>query len=421
MTSRPRIAVAGTGIAGMAAAWLLSRHYDVTVYEKNDYIGGHSHTVEVKFPTHSVPVDTGFIVFNDHTYPHLLKLFGYLNVPVQKSSMSFGVSIENGRIEYASATLNTVFAQRKNLFDPCFLRMLADIIRFNRAATKLLHQPEAPLTLAQFLEQQRMSSYFRHAYMLPMVGAIWSCPMKTVMEFPAHTFARFFYDHGLLTLTGQPQWYTVTGGSREYVKRLTAPFAQHIRLSCGIRTLRRVENGVEVTDKKGDAERYEQIVIAAHADEALAMLGDATPRERKLLGAFRYQRNRAVLHGDSGLMPENRNAWASWVYRADKLQDETPGLCATYWMNRLQSIAEETPLFVSLNPPCNLAPVYGEFMYDHPVYDLDAIQAQKQLGDIQGVNRTWFCGSYHRYGFHEDALSSAISTANGLGVKAPWQ
>lgn len=428
---KERIAVIGTGIAGMTAAWLLATRYDVTVYEKNDYIGGHSHTIDVNYEGAQIAVDTGFIVYNHQTYPHLKALFEHLNVPTQKANMSFGICANGGALQYASHNILSVFAQPKNLLNPLFLRMLWDVLRFNRAGVKQLDNPKPELagkTLDDFLASLGVGRYFASYYLLPMAGAIWSCSLSAMLQYPAQSFLQFFKDHGLLTVNKQPQWYAVAGGSREYVNRLTESFRDRIRLNTGVACVTRQPMGVTVEDSRGTQEQFRHVVIAIHADQAFAIIKDLSTMEKNVLGGFAYQKNRVVLHRDASLMPSKRKAWASWVYSTPvgtsaKAEEVTTAPAVHYWMNRLQSIDKNKPLFVSLNPWQDPEPqaMFGEYEYHHPIFDGRAMQAQSEIRMIQGSRNSWYCGSYHRYGFHEDAMRSAIEVANLLGVKAPWQ
>ena len=411
-----KIAIIGSGISGLGAAWLLNAKHEITVYEKDARIGGHSNTVEAS----GIPVDTGFIVYNARNYPHLVGLFKTLGVAVEESNMSFGVSLDGGKLEYAGTSLNTVFAQRKNLVNPRFLNMLKDIVRFNKQAAALL-KTDRELTLGAYLDELKMGEWFRYRYLLPMAGAIWSCPLETMLAYPAQSFLRFFENHGLLTVADQPQWYTVKGGSREYVRKLSAPFADRIRLNTAAHCIIREVDGVMVEDARGEKEFYDHVVMAAHADQILPMLKDADGNEKRVLSAFRYQPNRAVLHRDASLMPQSRRVWSSWNYLASGDLKNQPQVSLTYWMNRLQNIDEANPLFVTLNPPREPDKILYECQYAHPVFDQGTRAAQMQLPKIQGQRRTWFCGAWTRYGFHEDGLMSAVGVANALGVTAPWQ
>lgn len=427
--TKPSIAIIGTGIAGLTAAWLLSRQYDVTIFEKNDYIGGHSHTVEVDYDGTPIPVDTGFIVFNHKTYPNLKALFEYLGVATKKSDMSFGVSAHAGKFEYAGTNLLTLFAQPKNLFSPSFWMMLADVMRFNSSARQLAKNPVhdmESLTLGEYLRRLGLGKAFQRYYLMPMASAIWSCPIQTMYDYPAESFIQFFVNHGLVKVTKQPQWYTVDGGSREYVQRMIEDFKDNIKLSNGAVKVTRDKVGVNVEDTKGEVRNFSHVVFATHADEALKLLTDVSTPERQVLSKFTYQENKAVLHRDTSVMPKSKKAWASWVFTTAGGDDQVSQMAMPavhYWMNKLQKIDKNKPLFVSLNPWQKIDPakVFGEYSYTHPVFDLDARNAQKEINRIQGSRCTWYCGSYHGHGFHEDALVSALQVANLLGVQAPWQ
>jgi uncharacterized protein len=417
-----KIAIIGTGISGLGAAYLLNPYHHITVYEKNGYVGGHSRTVEVKTEDGVVPVDTGFIVFNYRNYPLLTGLFAHLNVPVSKSDMSFGVSINNGWMEYGTRRLTSVFSQKRNLLRADFWRMVFDILRFNKQATSYLER-DPGITLGQCLEQLGVGGWFREYYLLAMGGAIWSTPLREMHQFPASTFIRFFENHGLLSVSDQPQWYTVTGGSREYVTRLSAHFQSRIRTDCGVQKVRREAQGVRVIDSRGNEATYDEVVFACHADQALAMIENPSENERRVLGAFSYQPNRAVLHSDTSFMPKRKNAWASWVYLSEKKHDENPQMSLSYWMNNLQPLATRTPLIVTLNPSREPDParLYNDHWFTHPLFDEAAIRAQSEIPVIQGKDRLWFCGAYQRYGFHEDGLGSAVAMAKAMGIEKSWK
>jgi len=408
------VAVVGSGVAALSAAWLLSREHRVTLYEKAERLGGHSNTVVAGAMGVEVAVDTGFICFNDATYPNLIALFEYLGVPTRATDMSFAVSRDQGRFEYAAPGL---FAQRRNLLRPRFWSMLGEILRFYRQApVDLAGLTDPQLTLGDYLKREGFSEAFREDHLLPMAAAIWSSPAHTLMDYPAEAFIRFCGNHGLLKLVGRPLWRTVEGGSRIYVERLAQAISD-IRLSCGVTSVRRTDKGVVVHDSQGGAARFDQVVIGAHADQALAMLAEPTARERQVLGAFRYSRNLTVLHTDQTLMPRRRRAWASWNYIGTD-----GGLCVTYWMNRLQGI-EGQDLFVTLNPPRPPRPdtLLRSELYEHPIFNPAAIQAQKQLWSLQGQGGVWFCGAHFGAGFHEDGLQSGLAVAEQLGgVRRPW-
>jgi len=419
-----RIAVVGTGISGMAAAWLLSRRHQVTVYEKDDRIGGHTNTVTVDGPAGPTSVDTGFIVYNDRNYPNLVALFEHLGVATSPTEMSFSASLDAGRFEYAGTGLAGLLAQAGNVLRPRMWRMLSDLLRFYREAPRALSDPgAADLTLGAYLSANGYGEPFVRDHLLPMGAAIWSTPTQGMLDYPLAAFVRFCANHGLLTLGQRPQWRTVVGGSQSYVQHITAPFRDRIRLNTAVTAIFRRPQGVRIEDRQGGARDYDQVVIAAHADQALAMLADADAAERRLLGAFRYERNLAVLHSDPALMPRARRAWASWNFLSQG-RGEGQKVCVTYWMNRLQHLPESLPLFVTLNPLVRptQGTIHRSFLYQHPVYDQAAIRAQGLLWNLQGARRTWFCGSYFGHGFHEDGLQAGLAVAEQLGgLERPWR
>ncbi len=417
-----KIAIIGSGISGLGAAYLLHQQHDVTIYEKNDYTGGHSRTVHVDVPEGRLAVDTGFIVFNYRNYPLLTGLFNHLDVPVAKSDMSFGVSINDAWLEYGTQHASTMLAQKRNMLRPAFWRMVADILRFNRQSYRFLDE-DPSITLGKCLEALGMGRWFREYYLLAMGGAIWSTPTMRMLDFPARTFIRFFDNHGLLSVNGQPQWYTVRGGSTEYVKRLSAPFAEQILHGCGAAHVIRYGEKVEVMDTLGNSRLYDQVIFACHSDQALNLLHQPTSREERIIGAIKYQPNTMVLHSDTRFMPKRKKAWASWVYLCDTRSDETPSISLSYWMNRLQPLETKTPLIVTLNPGREPDPdkVYNTYTFEHPVFDAGAIEAQHALREIQGKDRIWYCGAWQRYGFHEDGLRSGVEVATALGASVPWE
>ena len=424
-----RIAVVGTGIAGMSAAWLLNQAHQITVYEKSDRIGGHSNTVDAPAPRGGTTgggsaVDTGFIVYNERNYPNLTALFAHLGVATQDSEMSFAASLEDGGLEYAGTDLNGLLGQRRNLLRPRFWRMMTDLLRFYREAPRLLEEPAAEsLSLGSYLDREGYAESFAEDHLLPMGAAIWSTTAAEMRDYPAAAFVRFFQSHGLISLTDRPQWRTVAGGSREYVKRLTAGYRERIR-HVGVRGIRREPKHVLIEDQNGRIEGYDHVVIAAHADEACGLLVDADPAESRLLGPWRYTANRAVLHRDPSLMPKRRRVWSSWNFIGDRASPGDQRLCVTYWMNRLQSLDPSEPLFVTLNPIREPAPgtVIQAFDYSHPYFDRAALASQAQLWTLQGHRRTWYCGSYFGFGFHEDALQSGLAVAEQLGgLRRPWR
>jgi uncharacterized protein len=422
--SRPPldIAVIGTGIAGMSAAWLLSDAHRVTVYEEASRLGGHSNTTDVAGLDGAIGVDTGFIVYNEAAYPNLTALFRHLDVATKPSDMSFAVSLRAGALEYAGTDLRGLFAQRRNLIRPRFWRMLRDLLRFYREAPRELAAiNDDALTLNDWLDARGYGAAFAEDHLLPMAAAIWSTPASAVGDQPVVNFMRFCQNHGLLQVKDRPIWRTVVGGSRSYVARLTAAYAHEARLGCGVRTLRRFSDRVTVTDTLGGQEHFDHVVVATHPDQALATLPDRSEAEAALLGTFRYSLNRAVLHTDASLMPRRRAAWSSWNYLGDAAAE---GPSVTYWMNRLQGLRTAVPLFVSLNPPRQPDPasVLLTERYAHPRLDAPAAAAQRRLWSLQGVRRTWFCGAWFGAGFHEDGLQSGLAVAEQLGgVRRPWR
>ena len=418
------IAVIGSGIAGMAAAWLLNQRHRITVYEQNDYIGGHSNTVDVPCAGHPTPVDTGFIVYNEQNYPNLTALFRHFDVPTKPSEMSFSASIDGGSFEYAGTNLNGLLGQRRNVLRPRFWSMLRDLLRFYREAPNLLtDRNNGDLSLGDYLRRGRYGAAFIEMHLLPMGAAIWSTTARQMEAYPVRSFVRFFVNHGLVNLKNRPAWRTVDGGSRQYVKRLTASYCDKIRFG-GARAISRLPNGVVVEDRNGNVEAYDHVVVATHADEALQLLRDADAVEQQLLGAWRYTQNQAFLHSDPSLMPRRQKVWSSWNFIGGMAADLDRKLCVTYWMNRLQNLDPASPLFVTLNPVHKPRPatVMRTFEYAHPFFDRAALATQNKLWSLQGHRHTWFCGSYFGAGFHEDALQSALAVAEQLGGRArPWQ
>ena len=410
-----RIAVIGGGISGMAAAHLLAADHAVVLFEAADRLGGHARTV-MAGKHGDQPVDTGFIVFNQVNYPHLVRLFEKLGVPTTPSDMSFGASIDGGRFEYGLKDLNAVFAQRRNMANPRFLGMLRDVLRFNSRALEAANDPT--ITIGGFLETLGTGAWFRDYYILPLSGAIWSTPSQGILDFPAQALVRFFQNHALLSHTGQHQWHTVRGGSVEYVRRLqSAMDAQgvDIRLSAPVAAVRRDVSGAAVRVVGAEWEMFDEVILATHSDDTLRLLSDATPHEARHLGAVRYQPNEAVLHADTSLMPKRRAAWASWVY-AEQAGVRPDRIDLTYWMNSLQPIPKDDPLFVTLNAN---RPIRDDLIHDvvtfrHPVYDMSALRAQEALRATNGTRNTWFCGAWMRNGFHEDGFASAVDVVTAL-------
>jgi len=406
-----KIAVIGTGIAGNVAAWHLCRQHDITVFEAAGHVGGHSHTHSVVEDNQTLAIDTGFIVFNDWTYPNFIALLDELGVASQPSDMSFGVKCEQSGLEYKGSSLDTLFAQRRNLLRPSFHRMLLDILRFNREAKALLDRPDERLTLGDYLHENGYSETFTHHYIVPMGAAIWSAEPRRMLSFPAQLFVRFFANHGLLNIRNRPQWRVIQGGSRSYVDKLTARFRHRIRLNTPVSRISRKATHVEICSAHGK-ERFDRVFIACHSDQALAMLHDASPQERDILGAIPYQRNEVVLHTDTSLLPRRRLAWSAWNYH--RLAGDNPAVAVTYNMNLLQSLTAKQTYLVTLNNTDAVDPsrILKRLSYDHPVYTTAGVAAQSRQAEINGVNRTYFCGAYWRYGFHEDGVVSAL---NALG------
>ncbi len=404
---RKKIAVIGAGISGLSAAYYLSENHDVTVFEAEPRLGGHARTV-MAGKNGDQPVDTGFIVFNYVTYPYLTRLFDELNVPVTKSEMSFGATIDNGRIEYGLNNLRTLTAQKRNLARPAYYKMIADILRFGKEAPEAAQDDDT--TIGELVDQLRLGHWFRHNYLMPMCGAIWSTPVEFVDQFPARSLVQFFRNHALLASgrANQHQWYTVKGGSIEYVRRIEAALRKRgsdIRLASPVQGIERHDLGVTV-HAGGETDLFDEIIMATHSDQSLAILGDAaTKAEKHALGAIKYQPNKAILHCDPRQMPRRRACWSSWTYRSQK-----GNVGVTYWMNRLQNIPDSDPLFVTLNAASDIPAdkIYDEVEFAHPVFDKAALRAQGQIRQIQGQNRTWFAGAYNRHGFHEDGIASAM-------------
>ncbi|WP_295502921.1 FAD-dependent oxidoreductase [Limnohabitans sp. Rim8] len=421
-----KLAIVGSGISGLAVAHTLKDHADITLFEAGDYFGGHTHTVDVTLPTPkglvTHGVDTGFLVFNERTYPNLINLFAELKVETAPSDMSFSVKVPgalNGKtLEWSGTDLNSVFAQRGNLVNPRFWRMLADVMRFNALCTRIAkeqREKELQQPLSDFLRTHQFSEPFRDWYFLPMLGCIWSCPTDQMLQFPVATMIRFCHNHGLIQVTNRPQWFSVVGGARNYVEKILAGLHDK-RLNTPVRLIERDAKGVRIiTD--GHAERFDQVVIATHTDQALNLLRQASGEERSLLGAIRYQDNRAVLHTDASVLPANPKTWAAWNYeRAASSERESSRVCLHYLLNRLQRIPFAQPVVVSLNPLQDIDPatILGEFDYAHPVFDLAAIEAQKRLPLLQGQQSTWFAGAWAGYGFHEDGLKSGLQVGRAL-------
>ncbi|MGO4914364.1 NAD(P)/FAD-dependent oxidoreductase [Pseudogemmobacter sp. W21_MBD1_M6] len=415
MSVPKRIAVIGAGISGMGAAHMLAQRHQVVLFESEKRLGGHARTV-LAGKRGDQPVDTGFIVFNYANYPNMAKLFAKLDVPVVKSNMSFGASLNGGRVEYGLASLSAVFAQKRNIVNPRFLGMMRDVVRFNAKAIEVANDPD--LTIGQFLDRLGTGKWFRDYYILPLSGAIWSTPTENIMNFPAKALIEFFKNHALLGVTGQHQWHTVKGGSVQYVQRLGAAMSGQgvdIRLGAAIDGVRRTIDGVEVKAKGAEWEAFDEVVMATHSDDSLALLSDASQAERAALGAVRYQPNDAVLHADTTVMPRRRACWSSWVYCED-MDKTSDRIDLTYWMNSLQPIPQDDRLFVTLNSTRTIREdlIYDQVTFRHPIYDLGAVQAQEKVRAMNGTNNTWFCGAWMKNGFHEDGLSSAIDVVEAM-------
>ena len=414
-----RIAVIGAGISGMGAAHLLAKDHTVVLFEEASRLGGHARTV-LAGRRGDQPVDTGFIVFNYATYPHLTRLFADLDVPVAESDMSFGVSIDGGRMEYALRSLSSLAAQKRNLMRPAYFRMIRDILKFNDRAPAIAADPS--MTIGQLLDQLGTGDWFRDYYILPFSGAIWSTPTADILNFPAHALLRFFENHGLLDRTKNHRWFTVEGGSIEYVRRLAASMEARgvdIRLSAGVNAVRRTETGADVKIDGGEWESFDEVVFATHSDVTLGLLSDASGAETAALSAIRYQPNEAVLHADVSLMPKRKAAWASWVY-TEQTGVRPDRIDVSYWMNSLQPIPKDDPMFVTLNPsrPIRDDLIYDQVSFAHPIYDLAALAAQAKIKAMNGDNRTWFCGAWMKNGFHEDGLSSAVDVAEAMARRS---
>lgn len=420
MHARPlNIAVVGSGISGLSAAWLLGRHHQVTLYEADTRLGGHSNTVDVA----GIPVDTGFIVFNEQTYPNLTELLRYLDVGTKPTEMSFSVSLDGGKFEYSGSGITGLLAQPSNAISRRFWSMLLDVRRFYENAPRDICNL-GNMSLADYLGLKGYGAIFRDYHLYPMAAAIWSTSVGDIGAYPARAFINFFENHGLLKLARRPTWRTVNGGSRSYIKRITANYGGRIALSRRLVRIVRHDRYVELIDATGRVEEVDHVVIAAHADQALKMIADPTPDEREILGAFGYTANEAVLHSDTSLMPQRQRVWSSWNYAADSASRDFRRPSVSYWMNRLQGLPTEKPILVTLNPLREPAPanVIRRERYFHPRYDARAMDAQEHLWSLQGTHRTWFCGAYFGAGFHEDGLQAGLAVAEALGgAMRPWR
>lgn len=419
-SGRKKIAVIGSGISGSSAAWALRDVADVTLFEAEARAGGHTATVDIDYDGKPIAVDTGFIVYNELNYPDLTNLFAHIGVPTHASDMGFSLSLDDGRLEWSGQNFATLFAQKRNAVSPSFLWMLREVLRFNklcvadRDAGRL-----AGLTIGGYLDKRRFSSTFRDNYLVPMAAAIWSTPRVEMLSFPAATFVTFFENHRLIH-SDRPVWRTVTGGARTYLDMLLAPLGNRVRLGAPVETILRDQSSVTVKIAGGEEERFDDVIVAAHSDQSLKLLGDASSLERSILSAVRYRDNHVVLHRDPRLMPRRKKVWSAWNYmRRSGGESE---VSVSYWMNCLQGIDAASPLFVSLNPAIEPRKdlVFGEWSYAHPQFDAAALSAQMRLGEIQGARHTWFAGAWTGYGFHEDGLRSGLDAAEALGATIPW-
>ena len=414
---KQRIAIIGSGISGLTTAYLLHKSHEITLFEANDYIGGHTHTVKVAQGEQSYDIDTGFIVCNDRNYPNFLKLMEKLNIAMQPTEMSFSVRNNPLGLEYNGHNLNTLFSQRRNLLRPKFYRLIRDILYFNKAAKKAIEEGVAEnITLDTFVNQQSLSDIFKNNYLLPMAAAIWSCSMEQAGEFPLHFFLKFFLNHGLLDIKNRPQWYAVKGGSKAYIDPMTSGFKDQIRLSTPVNSVVRDDSWIEVNHATGK-ETFDQLVFACHSDQALDLLKNASIEEKAILGELLYQQNDVILHSDASLMPKKSLSWASWNFLAGEQEHNDPTL-VTYCMNILQGIASDQPFLVSLNARHKIDPekIIGEYDYTHPVYSVAGMKAQSRRNEISGVGRIHYCGAYWYNGFHEDGVRSALDIGEKFGV-----
>ena len=421
---RLKIAVVGTGISGLSAAWLLDQHHNVTVYEQNRYVGGHSNTASIEIEGQQVAVDTGFIVYNPVNYPNLVALFEHLGVLTKVSDMSFSASLNDGTLEYSGTNLRGLFAQPLNILRPRFVRMLRDIYKFYTQAPQFTGDESLrDISLRDFLRNRNFSDAFIYDHLMPMGAAIWSSSVQQMLEFPALSFLRFFDNHGLLQFRNRPQWRTVEGGSRAYIEKLTATFADHIRVGQSVTAVNRGEQYHTVICADGSAEEYDHVMLACHADQALHLLSHPTEEEDAVLGSIEYQKNTVILHSDTSLLPMRKRAWASWNYIGSGTDNQNQQLSVTYLMNRLQGLSVKTPIMVTLNPVKEIDPdkVFQCYEYEHPLFNVAAIRSQPRLWSLQGRLNTWFCGAYFGSGFHEDGIQAGLAVAERLGgFKRPW-
>lgn len=418
-----KVAIIGTGIAGMGCAYFLQKKYDLTIYEKNHYIGGHTNTVTIDEEGTPIPIDTGFMVFNHVTYPNLLRLFSALNVVTKKTSMSFSVQHTPSGLEFSGSGFNGLFAQRRNLLNFRYIAMLKQIDRFNTECEEVLNDHQfAAMTLAEYVRHKGYGDDMLSRYLLPMSSAVWSTPVDEMLNFPAYTLVRFFKNHGFLGLNTQHQWYTVHNGSQSYRERMIAPFKDRIRVNSAVVQVERNGNSAVVKTGNGESQRFDKVIFASHADETLAMLAQPTDRERRLLSPFRYQENVAVLHTDESVMPKTRRAWSSWNYRLYRDNNGEIIPSTVYWMNSLQQVSRRRNYFVNINGEHQIDPQkrLKRIVYTHPVFSVEAMNAQKELPSLNETGPVYFCGSYFKYGFHEDALTSAVDLCRTITKEPIW-
>lgn len=423
---KKKLAIVGSGISGMAAAWFLHRRFDITLFEQNDYVGGHTNTVTIEEGNRKVPVDTGFMVFNHVTYPLLTRLFKELEVETEATDMSFSVQHRPSNLEFNGGNLDLLFVQRRNLLSPRYWRMLFSIDRFNKEAIPAINDPRwADFTLAQYIQSRGYGSDMLDRYLIPMSSAVWSTPPEEMLDFPAMTLLRFWHNHGFLGLDKRHQWFTVTGGSRNYAQKLTAPYQEQIRRSRKVIGVKRSPKSVELSFAEGTSETFDKVLLASHADQSLAMLSDPTEQESRLLREFRYQPNTATVHTDESFMPRLRRCWASWNYRLEGSEKGVERATIHYWMNNLQHIKGEKNYFVSLNCENQIAPehILRRIKYEHPLFSLSAIKAQRELDSLNNLSpdqTTYYAGAWFNYGFHEDGLASALACSRALAGEEVW-
>ena len=423
---KKKLAIVGSGISGMAAAWFLHRRFDIMLFEQNDYVGGHTNTITIEEGNRAVPVDTGFMVFNHVTYPLLTRLFKELEVETEATDMSFSVQHRPSNLEFNGGNLDLLFVQRRNLLSPRYWRMLFSIDRFNKEAIPAINDPRwADFTLAQYIQERGYGSDMLNRYLIPMSSAVWSTPPEEMLDFPAMTLLRFWHNHGFLGLDKRHQWFTVTGGSKNYAEKLTAPYQDRIRRNRKVIGVKRSQKSVELTFAEGTGETFDKIILASHADQSLAMLSDPTEQESRLLREFRYQPNTATLHTDESFMPRIRRCWASWNYRLEGSEKGVERATIHYWMNNLQHIQGEKNYFVSLNCENQIAPehILRRIKYEHPLFSLSAIKAQRELDSLNNLSpdqTTYYAGAWFNYGFHEDGLASALACSRALAGEEVW-